>query len=39
MDRRFFDGCGLWATEIEAKALHKLKHPSRSREIRGFLDN
>jgi RNA polymerase primary sigma factor len=25
--------------QIEAKALRKLKHPSRSREIRSFLDN
>ena len=25
--------------QIEAKALRKLKHPSRSRELRGFLDN
>ncbi len=25
--------------QIEAKALRKLKHPSRSRDLRGFLDN
>jgi RNA polymerase primary sigma factor len=25
--------------QIEAKALRKLKHPSRSRELRSFLDN
>jgi RNA polymerase primary sigma factor len=25
--------------QIEAKALRKLKHPSRSRILRGFLDN
>ena len=25
--------------QIEAKALRKLKHPSRSRELRGFLDS
>jgi RNA polymerase primary sigma factor len=25
--------------QIEAKALRKLKHPSRSRELRGFLEN
>ncbi len=25
--------------QIEAKALRKLKHPSRSRKLRGFLDN
>ena len=25
--------------QIEAKALRKLRHPSRSRELRGFLDN
>jgi hypothetical protein len=24
---------------IEAKAIRKLKHPSRSRVLRGFLDN
>jgi hypothetical protein len=24
---------------IEAKALRKLKHPSRSRKLRSFLDN
>ena len=25
--------------QIEAKALRKLKHPSRSRKLRSFLDN
>jgi len=25
--------------QIEAKAIRKLKHPSRSRELRSFLDN
>jgi RNA polymerase primary sigma factor len=25
--------------QIEAKALQKLKHPSRSRKLRSFLDN
>jgi len=25
--------------QIEAKALRKLKHPSRSRELRSFLDS
>ena len=25
--------------QIEAKALRKLKHPSRSRQLRSFLDN
>ena len=25
--------------QIEAKAIRKLKHPSRSRVLRGFLDN
>ena len=25
--------------QIEAKALRKLKHPSRSRKLRGFLNN
>jgi RNA polymerase primary sigma factor len=25
--------------QIEAKALRKLRHPSRSRELRGFLDS
>ena len=25
--------------QIEAKAIRKLKHPSRSRELRTFLDN
>jgi hypothetical protein len=25
--------------QIEAKALRKLKHPSRSRSLRSFLDN
>jgi len=28
-----------WARQIEAKALRKLKHPSRSRKLRSFLDN
>jgi hypothetical protein len=27
------------ARQIEAKALRKLKHPSRSRKLRSFLDN
>jgi RNA polymerase primary sigma factor len=26
-------------SQIEAKALRKLKHPSRSRKLRSFLDN
>jgi len=25
--------------QIEAKAIRKLKHPSRSRQLRSFLDN
>jgi len=28
-----------WQSQIEAKALRKLKHPSRSRKLRSFLDS
>ncbi len=37
-------GQQFWVTrertrQIEAKTLRKLKHPSRSRKLRSFLDN
>ena len=31
-------GASMLAPKIEAKALRKLKHPSRSRKLRSFLD-
>jgi DNA-directed RNA polymerase sigma subunit (sigma70/sigma32) len=37
--RSSFDACDDRIRPIEAKALRKLKHRSRSRKLRRFLDN
>jgi RNA polymerase primary sigma factor len=28
----------LWLRQVEAKTLRKLRHPSRSRKLRAFMD-
>ena len=36
--QQFKRDCASESRQIEAKALRKLKHPSRSRKMRSFLD-
>jgi hypothetical protein len=39
LERRASEEAGEHIRHIEAKALRKLKHPSRSRKLRSFLDS